>query len=183
MRVHVASKGGGLCRRFKRVLFARCNIAKPIVLDTDDIIKGALEGGRLALRVSLGPTLDRRRLSGEVLERFSTGRGGRCGGSVSSLFPTGLGPIVVRLSRVRPRGGIGRVAGRRQRELIRLVGSFAVALAKLHNCGRTVVAGNKMSMGRVSPKAVRSGGVGKLCFTKRILSLSTIAKKCGLRVT
>ncbi len=174
------SGGGPIFYRVNRVLFARFKVSNPLILSTSTFMGS---NGRCHILVSLGPTLDLRRLSGHVLESFDALRGGSFSGSLSTLLPGDLVPIIIALSNVSESGGIGRVDHRSERELYRVVGGFPLGVASLEPIRRTVVAHNNISIGRVGPTAVRSGLMGKLFFTNRIVSISTFANNFGLRVT
>lgn len=177
-----AGAKGRICSSFKRVLFARFNISNPVVLSTDTRVQG-VRPYHCRVCISVGPTLSSRGLSTHVLHRVSRGDGGTVSGLIKLLLPeTVVGPII-HLSEVGGSAGYGRLAGRREGELTRAVGGLGLAILEFEPVDRTIVASNKISIGRLSPGAVRDGLYQGLCFTNRIVSISTCAKKFGLRVT
>lgn len=180
--VRLLGGNGGICSSFNRVLFARFKMDNPIILSTSDRVS-SIGGGSCSLIVSLGPTLSRTALSSHVLHSFNRFVGGSFVGSLSGLLPGGLVPIVMGLDKVPTSGGMGRVAGRRELTLISLVGGFGISVSSLCSVSATIIAHNNISAGRVSPGAVHSGLIRGLCFTNRIVSISTCANNFGLRVT
>ncbi len=91
--------------------------------------------------------------------------------------------MILQLTTIGPRGGYGTIAGRRHLQLTNIIGTVPIGVDNFHPLSRTVIATNNIDIGRVGTGAVTSHLISNLCFTNRILSISTCANNFGLRVT
>jgi len=157
--------------RFGEAFFTRDGIGGPIVLDLSNVVREALPGGAVELRLDLKPAVSLELFDKRLQRELSEHANRDFRNALGNLLPKGLIPVFLRLSGIDPEKKCHSVTrGERQR----LLGLFKQLPLKVTGCGgfdRAIVTRGGIDLKEVDMRTLRSRKIGNLFFAGEVLDL------------
>ena len=166
---------------FGEMVFTEKGVSGPIILTLSSKIN-RLDFDNLFLSVDLKPALTEEKLNERILRDFSENRNKLIKNSLSALLLSGLIPLVLRMSGIRPDKVVNEISREERNKLVKTIKNLIFKISGLEDISSAIVTSGGIDVKNVNPKTMESKLIKNLYFAGEVLDIDALTGGFNLQI-
>ena len=166
---------------FGEMVFTEKGVSGPIILTLSSKIN-RLNFDNLFLSVDLKPALTEEKLNERILRDFSENRNKLIKNSLSALLLSGLIPLVLRMSGIRPDKVVNEISREERNKLVKTIKNLIFKISGLEDISSAIVTSGGIDVKNVNPKTMESKLIKNLYFAGEVLDIDALTGGFNLQI-
>ena len=167
---------------FGEMLFTHFGLSGPLILSASSYIKEADYSNTLRLVIDLKPALDENTLDERLLRDFSQNQNKAFTNAISSLLPSKLIPVIIKLSGIEPYKKINSVTKEERKKLVKLLKNLEFNIISNRGFNEAIITRGGINVKEINPTTMECKAIKNLYFAGEMIDVDALTGGFNLQI-
>ncbi|MCD7752546.1 MAG: NAD(P)/FAD-dependent oxidoreductase [Lachnospiraceae bacterium] len=169
-------------QNFGEMLFTHHGVSGPLILSASSYYTGRYAGRELPLYIDLKPALSAEQLDKRLLRDFEANLNKQFKNALDQLFPSGLIPVMIRLSEIDPSRKVNDITREERRAFGDLIKALPLTVTGTGGFEEAIITQGGVDVKEINPSTMESKTVKGLYFAGEVLNLDALTGGFNLQI-
>lgn len=181
--IKVVDKGNGkeTFSDFGEMLFTHFGVSGPMILSASAHMKN-MDKTKYKILIDLKPALSEEQLEKRIVREFLENVNRDFGNSISSLFPSKLVPVMIKLSGIPGSMKCNQITKEMRHKFAFLIKNLEINITSFRDINEAIVTSGGVKVSEIEPKTMKSKIVNNLYFAGEIIDVDAYTGGFNLQI-